>query len=187
MVLQQPSLKPGYVTKCTRCHRVVYKANLLKPNRMFALAITALMLSIPAYTFPLITIHLLGVTEGTNLLLGAMMMVDIAPVVSFVILFCAVVAPTLLSLCIMFSSTCMILNKRPRLLNYVLKLTSALRHWSMLEVYLISLMVAAFKLMNYADLFFDCGFYFFISLLIINMTMLTEYNNTKYWEYFHNE
>lgn len=186
MVSELPDVKMGYVAKCPRCHRTFYKTCIIKPSKMFALAITALMVSIPAFTFPLISIHLLGITEGTNLLQGAMMMIDIAPLVSFVVLFCAVICPILLTFCMAYSSTCMMLNIRPAVLAYVLKLTSALVHWSMLEVYLISLFVAIFKLMNYADLYFGSGLYFFIALLIINMTMISEYNNKKYWEYLRN-
>ncbi|WP_350629998.1 paraquat-inducible protein A, partial [Pseudoalteromonas sp. Q36-MNA-CIBAN-0048] len=56
-----------------------------------------------------------------------------------------------------------------------------------LEVYLVSFMVAVFKLISYADVYFNSGLYFFVSLMILNMTMLCEYSNTKYWEYLRNE
>ncbi|WP_243834583.1 paraquat-inducible protein A [Psychromonas algarum] len=186
MVSKRPNLQSGYVAKCARCQRTIYTAKVVRPDKMFALAISALMVCIPAFSFPLISVHLLGITEGTNLIHGAIMMIDIAPLVSFMVLFCAVLSPTLLTLCMAFSSFCMMYNKRPAMLNYVLKLTSALLHWSMLEVYLISLMVAIVKLMSYADLYYGSGMLFFIALLIINMTMISEYNNVKYWEYLRN-
>lgn len=187
MVSQQTCIPQGYIAKCPRCQRIIYKAETIKANKMLALAITALMVSIPAFSFPLISIYLLGVTESTNLLQGAMMMIDIAPVVSFMVLFCAVVAPTLLSVCIALSSTCILFKQRPVFLAYVLKLTSALIHWSMLEVYLVSLLVATFKLMNYASVYFGSGIFFFVALLILNMFMISDYSNTKNWEYLRNE
>lgn len=187
MVSQQPCIAEGYVAKCPRCQRVIYKAATIKADRMFALAMSALMMSIPAFSFPLISIHLLGITESTNLLQGAMMMTNIAPVVSFVVLLCAVIAPTLLTLCMAFSSACILFQQRPTLLIYVLKLTRVLIHWSMLEVYLVSLLVATFKLMNYADLYFGSGIFFFVTLLILNMFMISDYSNTQYWGYLRNE
>lgn len=187
MVSIRPTLAPGFVAKCARCHRAFFKTNTLKANKMFALAITALIMIIPAFTFPLISIHLLGITEATNLLQGALMMINNAPVVTFVILFCAVLVPTLLTICIAFSSACVMLSKRPIALNYVLKLTTVLINWSMLEVYLVSLAVATAKLLNYADLYFGSGLCFFIVLLILNTTMISEYSNTKHWKYLHNE
>lgn len=185
LVIEVPPLEFGKVAKCPRCHRTFFTNSKLNPSKMFALATSALMVSIPAFSFPLISIHLLGITEGTNLLRGAVMMIDIAPIVSFVVFFCAVVCPTLLASCMAFSSGCMLFNKRPLALNYVLKLTSSLMHWSMLEVYLISLIVAVFKLTSYADLYVGAGLYFFITLLILNMSMISEYNNKKYWEYYY--
>jgi len=159
----------------------------MSANKMFALAITALILLVPAFTFPLISVHLLGITEETNLLQGALLMIERAPVVTFVILFCAVLVPTLLLLCIAFSSGSMMLGKRPPILGYVLKLTSSLMHWSMLDVYLISLFVSAVKITKDADLSFSSGLFFFVVLLIINITLISEYSSTKYWKYLRNE
>ena len=79
------------------------------------------------------------------------------------------------------------LNKRPRLLAYVLKLTSALIHWSMLDVYLISLLVSAIKITSDADVYFGSGLCFFVALLIINITLINEYNSTTYWKYLRND
>nr|WP_025564047.1 paraquat-inducible protein A [Psychromonas sp. SP041] len=187
MVSQQPNIPKGYVAKCARCNHVFCKSITSKPNKIFALALAALLVCIPAFLFPLVSIHLLGITEQTNLLQGAIMMIDIAPVVSFVVLFCAVVAPTLLTICIVFSSACMMFKKRPWLLNYVLKLTSIIIHWSMLEVYLVSFMVAVFKLTSYAELYFNSGLYFLVGFLILNMTMISEYDNAQNWKYLLNE
>jgi len=187
MVSTRPILRPGQVAKCPRCHRAFFKTNTLKANKMFALAITALILIIPAFTFPLMSIHLLGITEGANLLQGALMMIEGAPVVTFVILFCAVLVPTLLTLCIAYSSASIMLGKRPPLLGYVLKLTSSLIHWSMLDVYLISLLVSAVKITSDADVYFSSGLCFFVVLLIVNITLISEYSSTKYWKYLRNE
>lgn len=187
MVSQSPNLQPGYIAKCARCNCAFEIAHGNKANKLFALSIAALLICIPAFSLPLISIHLLGITEDTNLLQGALMMINIAPLVSFVVLFCAVVAPVLLTLCIAYSSACMTFNKRPLLLNYVLKLTSILINWSMLEVYLVSFMVAVFKLNSYAELYFNNGLFFLVALLILNMSMICEYNNASNWKFLRNE
>ncbi len=184
MVSQVPEIAAKEVAKCPRCERVIYKNSSLAPAKMLALGLTALILLVPAFYFPLISIHLLGITEGTNLLQGALMMIDNAPVVAFVVLFCAVIAPTLLISCITFSSACLTFAYRPAFLPKVLKLTYLLKHWAMLEVYMVSLMVSMFKLMNDADLYFASGLYFFTALLIINMTIISNYSNHTYWKIY---
>ena len=182
MVSLVPKVAVGYVAKCPRCRRVIYKNSNCNPANMLALCLTALILLVPAFYFPLISIHLLGITESANLLQGALMMIDNAPLVAFVVLFCAVIAPTLLISCITISSACLAFNYHPTVLPKILKITYILKHWSMLEVYMVSLMVAIFKLMNYADLYFDVGLYFFIALLLLNLTIISHYSNHTYWE-----
>ncbi len=181
-----PKLNSGYVAKCIRCDRVIYKNSWCNPSGLLALCITALLLTIPAFSQPLISLHLLGITEETNLLQGAIMMIDSAPIVSFVVLFCAVIAPTLLIISIAISSACLTFNCKPAFLPKIFKITRLLVHWSMLEVYLVSLMVAIFKLMNYADLYIGLGFYFFVALLLLNTTIISNYSNHQYWDRYHN-
>ena len=153
---------------------------------ILALCLTALTLMIPAFYFPLISVHLLGISEGTNLLQGALKMIEHAPIVAFVVLFCAVIAPTLLISCITLSSICLTFNYHPRYLPRVLKITTTLKHWSMLEVYLVSLMVSIFKLMDDTDLYFESGFYFFIALVLVNLTIISHYNSHAYWKKYIN-
>ena len=187
MVSHVPKVPTGYVAKCTRCERVIYTNSSCSPATILALCLAALILIVPAFYFPLISIHLLGITEGANLLQGALMMIDNAPVVAFVVLFCAVIAPTLLISSITLSSACLTFNYRPTYLPKILKITYILKHWSMLEVYMVSLMVAIFKLMNYADLYFGVGLYFFIALLLLNLTIISNYSNHTYWKKYINE
>ena len=162
-----PDLATGHVAKCIRCDKVIYKNSWCPPSGLLALCLTALIITVPAFNQPLISIHLLGITEDTNLLQGALMMIDIAPLVSFVVLFCAVIAPTLLVLSIAISSACLALNFKAPFLPKVFKVTRLLMHWSMLEVYMISLMVAIFKLMNYADLYIGTRFLLLYCFIII--------------------
>ncbi|WP_238596804.1 paraquat-inducible protein A [Psychromonas sp. psych-6C06] len=161
---------------------MIYKNSWCNPSGMLALCLTALIITIPAFNLPLISLHLLGITEETNLLQGVFMMIDSAPIVSFVVLFCAVIAPTLLIISIAISSACLSFNLKLLILPKLFKITRILIHWSMLEVYMVSLMVAMFKLMNYADLYIGTGFYFFIALLLINTTVISNYSNHQYWE-----
>tara|TARA_R110001583_G_scaffold57547_1_gene172156 strand:- start:4789 stop:5352 length:564 start_codon:yes stop_codon:yes gene_type:complete len=177
-----PTLEVGHAAKCIRCDRVIYKNSWCNPSAFFALCVTALIITVPAFNLPLISIHLLGITEETNLIQGALMMINIAPIVSFAVIFCAVIAPTLLILSIAISSACLTFHYKAPVLPKVFKITRILVHWSMLEVYMVSLMVAIFKLMNYADLYISIGFYFFVALLILNMTIIANYSNHQFWE-----
>ncbi|GLS91320.1 hypothetical protein GCM10007916_23890 [Psychromonas marina] len=186
MTSEIPDIKTGHTAKCIRCERVIYNNSACHPSAMLALCLSALIISVPAFNQPLISLHLLSITEDTNLIQGALMMIDIAPIVSFVVLFCAVIAPTMLIISIAISSACLTFQYKPSFLPKIFKITRHLIHWSMLEVYMVSLMVAMFKLMNYADLYIGFGFYFFIALLLLNMMIISNYSNHQYWEKYNN-
>lgn len=179
-------LDPGHVARCIRCQGIIDKNSACDPAGMLALCLTALMITVPAFDFPLISLHLLSITEDINLLQGALMMIDIAPIVSFVVLLCAVIAPTLLIISIAISSFCLTFKYKARFLPKLFKITQALIHWSMLEVYMVSLMVAMLKLMNDADLYIGLGFYFFVVLLLLNITIISHYHNYQYWKRYKN-
>ncbi len=186
MTSEVPRLDAGHVAKCIRCQRVIYKNSGTEPSQLLALCLTALIITIPAFNLPLFSMHFLGITEETNLLHGAIKLIDHAPIVSFIVLFCAVIAPTLLILSIAISSAYLTFGRKTVLLPKLFKITKWLIHWSMLEVYMISLIVTMIKLLNYADLYIGSGLYFFIALMILNMKIISNYCNHQYWEEYKN-
>ena len=182
MTSEIPSVEEGYVAKCSRCNSTIYKNSSMTPSAIFALSLAALIICIPAFTQPLISMHLLSITEGTSLVHGPTMMLENDPLVATIVLFCGMLAPILLLISILYSSACLTFEYYPKDLPKVFKVTKFLMHWSMLDVYLLSLFVSMSKLMSYADLYIGMGFYFFVALLLIDMTIVANYSNRNYWE-----
>lgn len=185
MTSEVPPVAKGCIAKCRHCNSTIYKNGSLGASSILALCFAALITCIPAFTQPLISVHLLSITEDISLINAAAMVFDTAPLVSLVILFCAVVAPLFLILSITYSSACLTFNYFPKWLPIILKMTRRLTHWSMLDVYMLGLFVSISKLLNDADLYIGIGFYFFVSLLLINLTVLANYSNRNYWTLYH--
>lgn len=185
MVSKIPFISRKHVAKCSRCNSTVYKNTKFNPPAMLALCFTALFICYPAFILPLISLHMLKITEGTALIDGPLMFLHSDPIVAITVFFCAVVAPVLLLLSIAYSSLCIMINHYPIYLPKVFKLTRALIHWSMLDVYMLSILVSISKLLHYADLYVGIGFYFFVALLLVDMTIIANYSNDYYWKLFH--
>ncbi len=186
MVSKIPFISKRHVAKCSRCNSTVYKNPHFKPPAILALCLTALFICYPAFTLPLISLHLLNITEDTALINGILIIFHSDPIVAILVLFCAVIAPVVLLLSIIYSSICITFNHYPPYLPKVFKLTNALTHWSMLDVYMLSILVSISKLLHYADLYIGLGFYFFVALLLIDMTIIANYSHCYYWKLFHN-
>ena len=185
MTSEVPTVAKGCIAKCPHCKSTLYANGTLGTSSILALCLAALITCIPAFTQPLISVHLLSLTEDISLINGATMVFETAPLVSFIILFCAVIAPLLVILSITYSSACLTFNYFPKRLPIIFKVTRRLTHWSMLDVYMLSLLVSISKLLNDADLYIGLGFYFFVSLLLINLTILANYSNRNYWSIYH--
>jgi len=63
-----------------------------------------------------------------------------------------------------------------------LKAVEVFRHWAMLEVYIVSLLVALFKLIDIADVRLGGGLLSLGILMLLNMTLLTLFDPAPYWE-----
>ena len=68
------------------------------------------------------------------------------------------------------------------LLALTLKSVEVFRHWAMLEVYIVSLLVALFKLIDIADVRLGGGLLSLGCLMLLNMTLLILFDPAPYWE-----
>ncbi len=84
-------------------------------------------------------------------------------------LWCAVLAPTGLLLGVFALASG--LAKRWHLLAWTLKSVEIFRHWAMLEVYIVSLLVALFKLIDIADVRLGGGLLSLGCLMLLNMSL----------------
>ncbi|MGL5156688.1 MAG: paraquat-inducible protein A, partial [Aeromonas veronii] len=73
------------------------------------------------------------------------------------------------------------LAKRWHILPVTLKLVEVFRHWAMLEVYIVSLLVALFKLIDIADVRLGGGLLSLGILMLLNMTLLILFDPAPYW------
>ncbi|MOA60490.1 Paraquat-inducible protein A [compost metagenome] len=63
-----------------------------------------------------------------------------------------------------------------------LKAVAVFRHWAMLEVYIASLLVSLFKLVDIADVRFGGGFLSLSCLMLLNLALLILFDPAPYWE-----
>ena len=108
-----------------------------------ALTITGFLLLPSAFFEPLIYLRLAGVNSDANLLKGIMVLLLEHEIwVAGLVFWCAVLAPVGLLLGIFALASG--LAKRWHILAPTLKAVEVFRHWAMLEVYIVSLLVALF-------------------------------------------
>lgn len=182
-----PVIAPSQRAICPRCGTHLYKGERGSLSGNFALAVTCLILFIPAFGFDFIHINLVGITINASFsdnvsALWHENFYFLACLVSF----CGLFAPLLL--CITTITTHIALKKRHfEIFKISVGLMQGLKSWSMVDVFLISIAIACFKLKDYADIFVEPGLVGLIALQLTSVLLVTRINIHRYWDLWSDE
>ncbi|MCE0556919.1 MULTISPECIES: paraquat-inducible protein A [unclassified Motilimonas] len=180
--VKQP-LQLGQIATCPRCGSRLYFNSICSPMSMLALTLTALILLLPANLYPLLSMTMIGSTETASLLQATLKIFHEGNYfVALLIFICSTIAPFLMLLSLCCASFIISFNIQTQWLKKLLKWTDFLTHWSMLEVYLVSFLVALIKLVDLADIELGVGLVCFSLLMIINSLILSFFDASSYWQ-----
>lgn len=170
---------------CPICHNVLRKNNSWSLHRSTFLALAILILLPFALTFPLLSIDLLGIKINATVWNGIWKMATEGyPYTAFMVLICAVIMPISFPLLILTIQLQRLIRQRPR---YTLIFLMKMKEWVMLDVYLVALAVAAFKIRDYADLSFSIHLIAFVIVAILNILLFIKVEPKQLWELFYPE
>ncbi len=169
---------------CPRCGSPLYEPKENTVNNTLALVITGLILLWPAISMPILEMSILGDTSFNTLLNAAIKIFEAGYYwVAFVVFFTSILAPF-----VKFSVLCTVLlhikAKRytpvlPVLFRYYVKLDA----WEMLDVYLISMMVAVIKLFDIASIHTGLGLFCLLGLLATSILVSVTLDKKQIWEH----
>lgn len=180
LLIQRKALPLRRHAHCPRCGQHLYGRYAIRASQLMALTITGILLLPSAFFEPLIYLRLAGVNSEANLLKGVLILLEEREIwVAALVLWCAVLAPVGLLLGIFALASG--LAKRWHMLAPTLKAVEVFRHWAMLEVYLVSLLVALFKLIDIADVRLGGGLLSLGILMLLNLTLLILFDPAPYW------
>ena len=158
LVVAKLALPSEFRALCPRCHTALYYTPYCSINGMLALCVTALIFFTPANFLPILELHFLGSIRTTTIAGGAMALSNQGYwIVGISVMLTAVIAPGILILSIL--SQILIIKYRLHstffrgVLKQLLSYQDILSQLTMLEIYLISILVSVFNLSNFADIF----------------------------------
>lgn len=181
------SVASGKSAYCPRCGTQLYRGGRPSLSGNLAIAITCLMLFIPSHFFDFISIRLFGVMIPATLPSGVWALMGEGYVaLSLLIFFCSSLAPFLVCSAVVLAHLAL---KRGwfHLLKYSLATVQTLKHWMMLDVFLVSIAVSCFKLQDYSDIFVGPGLIGLLLLQLFSVLLITRVSVRRYWETWHAE
>lgn len=180
LLLHHIPINDGHNAFCPQCESRVIKPSSISMQGEFALCIAALILFFPAQYFALISIDLFGVDLYTTVTNGSWALRQSYPFVGALVIFSACAAPLLYLLSIIGAHTALHFNHE-RNLYYATWMIKHLRHWVMVDVFLVSLAVAAFKVTEVATVTIGSGLLSFVLLQIFIAILLPRVSPKRFW------
>lgn len=181
LLQQSMVLRSRHSARCPCCHSKVGKHDALLFSGELALTAAALLLFIPALNSALLTINLLGVELQTSVFSGSKALFVSFPFVAILLVICTIIAPLLYLLAILLANWAVYRKKH----KWLLLATSALKklhNWVMLDVFLISLAIAGYKIIDYTDIEPGYGLICFVLLHIALTILLSRMCIERYWD-----
>jgi len=171
---------------CPRCERSVRK----RPRNIEAdlgLAIGGLILFFPAMLLPIMTFQL-GNESSVDTMFSALyyFYLDGYPVLGILVFFTSIFTPFIQIVASILLYTPLVNDKKPKYMNIYFKILLVIRHWVMLDVYIIAILVSTVKLKKDADVIFGPGLVVFVFLMIFSFLLSSRFDRKQIWKEYHN-
>jgi paraquat-inducible protein A len=168
LVHRDRDLPPGGAAKCSRCEAVLYRERQDGLNRALALTIAGLVLFVVANTFPFLSFHMQGQVTETTLATGVWDLYEQGkPELAGLVFVTAIVAPAFQLGLLLHMLLPLQLGRRPPGLAYAFRLLRRIQPWSMMEVFLLGILVSVVKLAGMAKIVPGLAIYSFAVLIIV--------------------
>jgi paraquat-inducible protein A len=167
---------------CITCHSTLYRKHEDLLNKSLALSIATLIFFITANLFPIVTIDLGGSVNGITLSSVFLTMFEkqfyFAGLLSAFVIF---LLPFLLIGNFVFLLLFMKLKINEKAVKRMLVLLSTLLPWNMVEIFLISILVAMVKLIGYAEIHFGISFWALVLFVFFDIYISKNISMIALW------
>jgi paraquat-inducible protein A len=183
LVQRLPELEPGASARCPRCDFELWRRRDDSHHRTLPLTLAAAVLYLIANTFPMLGLTVVGRAASTTVLGGAVQLWrDGLEVVAGLVLFTAVIAP---SLQIAFMLAILLGTQRERAPGWVgtlLKHHPTTRTWSMIEVMMLGVLVALIKIAELATVIPGVAMFALGALVFLLAAIQASFDPRQAWE-----
>lgn len=167
LLIHLPPMAPGAKAQCPRCYSIVAVAHRHGLRRALAFALAALALLIVANLFPFLSFRASGLEQVMTLPQSAGVLYEQgnAVLAAFVFIF-VTLAPALLTLCLVILLVPLVSGRQVNGLPRLGRAISLIATWSMVEVFLVGVLVSFIKIAAMATVVFGMSFWAFVGFAI---------------------
>lgn len=183
LLLRLPPLAEGDTARCTRCGGALRRSRPHGIERTLALALAAAVLFVVAQSFPFLSFEMKGLVTRTTLVTGVFDLYEQGlPEVAALVLATSVLAPLLQIALLLYVLLPVHLGRTPWGMAPAFRLLRRVQPWSMMEVFLIGILVAITKLAGMADVVPGLALWAFALLIVVLAGAMSSLDPQSVWE-----
>ncbi|WMI99076.1 paraquat-inducible protein A [Pseudomonas chlororaphis subsp. aurantiaca] len=170
---------------CTRCGALVHARRPNSTMRTWALLITAAILYIPANMLPIMTVTSLGQGDPSTIMSGVIVLVQHGMIpIAAVVFIASILVPTFklvgIALLLFSVQRHQPLSARQRIWMY--RFIEFIGRWSMLDIFVIAILVAVVNFGRLASIEANLGAVAFASVVILTMLAAVTFDPRLIWD-----
>jgi len=178
-----PPLPVGTQARCTRCGAVLYRHRRNSLERTLALNIAGLILFALANSFPFLAMKFEGQHQQIVLLTGIRELSRQGlPEIAVLVLLTTVISPLVQLTGLFYVLLPLKLDRLPPAVWRVFRWVRSLQPWSMLEVFMLGILVALVKLAKMADIVPGISLFCFLGLIYVLAAISASLDPNSVWE-----
>jgi paraquat-inducible protein A len=186
LLVRAPAASPAQIAlRCPRCgnHLHVRKPNSI--GRTWALVIAACICYIPANVLPIMTVTSLGTAQSDTILSGVIyLLLHGSWPLALVVFFASVFVPVLKLIILVYLLVSVQRRSRwrPRDRTRLYRFIEAVGRWSMVDIYVVTILVALVRLGNLASIQAEAGAAFFGAVVVITIFAAMTFDPRLIWD-----
>ena len=178
----KPLPKKG-VANCTRCGSVLYRHKPNSLERTLALSLAGLVLFVLANSFPFLALKMESQLHQTNLISGINALYSQGMQgLAVVVLLTTILAPLAQLLGMLYLLLPLRHDRVPPQFAPIFRLVRGLQPWSMMEVFMLGILVSAVKLAKMAQIVPGIAIYSFFGLIVVLTAATVSLDPHEIWQ-----
>jgi paraquat-inducible protein A len=175
-------LRRGQKALCARCSGRLYGSDADSLERTLALTLTSLVLYVIANAALFMHVSLEGQAQSNRILSGVLDLAEFGYLsLAGLILFTTILAPLAKLLVTLYAIVPVMAGRRFPGVAIAMRAAEVLATWSMLEVYLLAVIVAVVKLAMMATVQLEVGAYAFFALILFSTAANAAFESEAVW------
>jgi paraquat-inducible protein A len=178
----------GKVTVCERCGHRDKRLTKRSARLCLVFSMTAMIFYIPANIFPFMTIELYGNRNSSTIWSGTVSLIEQRSyAVALVVFLASILIPIMKLMILFYLSAAGQAGRRSRFKMNLYHFVEAIGRWSMLDIFLLAILVAMVKLGHWGTVEPGPGSAMFLLVVIFTMMASAYFDPRILWEKNHEE